>query len=197
MKKLLLMLVVMLVSSVSLQAQNFDEENLVGKWKRSAAMQPVDKNLVSIDSLFLGNGLWTYEEYGGTTEYLSGVFYGQWQGSEESHGDLADLYNVTRIRNFSITNGNKLHIGVYRDITLMFKIVSLTSTELVLQPFGSSNQIRFQKVSTTSGINGAKVSSLQGGSAIYDVTGKKLSKKNKGLNIIKPANGAAYKEIVN
>ena len=31
MKKLLLMLVVMLVSSVSLQAQNFDEENLVGK----------------------------------------------------------------------------------------------------------------------------------------------------------------------
>lgn len=193
MKKLLLMLVVMLVSSVSLQAQNFDEENLVGKWKRSAAMQPVDKYLVSIDSLFLGNGLWTYEEYGGTTEYLSGVFYGQWQGSD----DLADLYNVTRIRNFSITNGNKLHIGVYRDITLMFKIVSLTSTELVLQPFGSSNQIRFQKVSTTSGINSAKVSSLQGDAAIYDVTGKKLSKKNKGLNIIKPANGAAYKEVVN
>ncbi len=183
----------MLVSSVSLQAQNFDEENLVGKWKRSAAMQPVDNYLVSIDSLFLGNGLWTYEAYGGTTEYLSGVFYGQWQGSD----DLAGLYNVTRIRNFSITNGNKLHIGVYRDFTLMFKIVSLTSTELVLQPFGSSNQIRFRKVSTTSGINGAKVSSLQGASAIYDVTGKKLSKKNKGLNIIKPANGAAYKEVVN
>ena len=192
------MLVVMLVSSVSLQAQNFDEENLVGKWKRSAAMQPVDKYLVSIDSLFLGNGVWAYNDgTDDTTEYLSGVFFGQWQGSEESHGDLADLYNVTRIRNFSITNGDKLHIGVYRDFTLMFKIVSLTSTELVLQPFGSSNQIRFQKVSTTSGINGAKVSSLQGDSAIYDVTGKKLSKKNKGLNIIKPENGAAYKEIVN
>lgn len=198
MKKLLLMLVVMLVSSVSLQAQNFDEENLIGKWKRSTAMQPVDNYLVSIDSLFLGNGVWTYDD---GTDYCSGVFYGQWQGSIDDgsgYSDyLADDYNITHIRNFSITNADKLHIGIYRDFTLMFKIVSLTSTEVVLQPFGSSNQIRFQKISTTFGINEAKVSSLQGGSAIYDVTGKKLSKKNKGLNIIKPNNGAAYKEIVN
>ena len=179
MKKLLLMLVAVLVSSLSLQAQAFDEANLVGKWERSAAMLPVDNYLVSIDTL-----------------YASGVFYGQWQGAisdSDYEEKLADEYNATWILDFSITNGDKLHIGLADDFTLIFKIVSLTPTELIIQPLGSSNQIRFQKKSTLTDINAAKISSLPGGSTIYDMTGKKLSKKNKGVNIIKPNNGAAYK----
>lgn len=201
MKKLLLMLVAVLVSSLSLQAQAFDEANLVGKWERSAAMLPVDNYLVSIDTLYFGNNIYSYKESDGNTDtrYASGVFYGQWQGAI-SDGDyeekLADEYNATWILDFSITNGDKLHIGLADDFTLIFKIVSLTPTELIIQPLGSSNQIRFQKKSTLTDINAAKISSLPGGSTIYDMTGKKLSKKNKGVNIIKPNNGAAYKEIV-
>lgn len=201
MKKLLLMSVVVLVSSLSLQAQNFDEANLVGKWERSTAMLPVDNYLVSIDTLYLGNNMWSYKENDGNTEtrYASGIFYGQWQGaiSNGNYEDkLADNYNTTWVLDFSITNGDKLHIGLSDDFTLIFKILSLTSTELVIQPLGSSNQIRFQKISNPTGINSAKISSLSGGSTIYDMTGKKLSKKNKGVNIIKPNNGTAYKEIV-
>ena len=201
MKKLLLMLVSVLVSSLSLQAQNFDEGNLVGKWERSAAMLPVDNYLVSIDTLYFGNNVWTCKLNDGYTDthYASGLFYGQWQGALNDGGSedkLADYYNETYIRDFSITNGDKLHIGLGDDFTLIFKIVSLTPTELVIQPLGSSNQIRFQKKSTPTSINAAKISTLSGDETIYDMTGTKLTKKNKGVNIIKPNNGAAYKEIV-
>ena len=191
MKKLLLMLVSVLVSSLSLQAQNFDEGNLVGKWERSAAMQPVDNYIVSIDSLYFGTKEWIFEtSYGIEMRYASGVYYGQ----------PYDFYNPTWISDFSITNGDKLHIGLESSsngcFTLIFKIVSLTPTELVIQPLGSSNQIRFQKKSTPTSINAAKISTLSGDETIYDMTGTKLTKKNKGMNIIKPNNGAAYKEIV-
>lgn len=201
MKKLSLLLAAVLVSSLPLLAQNFDEANLVGKWNRAATMLPVDNYLVSIDTLYFGNNIWSYKENDGNTEtrYASGVFYGQWQGAVNDDGyedKFADNYNATWIRNFSITNGDKLHIGLSDDFTLIFKIASLTPTELIIQPLGSSNQIRFQKVSNTTGIYSAKVSSLSGGSTIYDMSGEKLSKKNKGLNIIKPSNGTAYKEIV-
>ncbi|MDD6518155.1 MAG: hypothetical protein PUF63_09605 [Prevotella sp.] len=67
MKKLLLMLVAVLVSSLSLQAQAFDEANLVGKWERSAAMLPVDNYLVSIDTLYFGNNIYSYKESDGNT----------------------------------------------------------------------------------------------------------------------------------
>lgn len=201
MKNLLLMLAVVLVGSLPLQAQNFDETNLVGKWERSAVMQPVDNYLVSLDSLFFGNDVWSYTDNEGyaDTRYASGIFYGQWQGAISDGGyedKFADHYNATWILDFSITNGDKLHIGLSDDFTLIFKILTLTSTELVIQPLGSSNQIRFQKVSNSTGINAAKVSSLYAGSTIYDMTGKQLSKKNKGVDIIKPNDGAAYKELI-
>jgi len=185
------MSVSVLVSSLSLQAQNFDEGNLVGKWERSAAMQPVDNYIVSIDTLYFGTKEWIYESsYGIHMRYASGVYYGQ----------SYVFFNPSWISDFSITNGDKLHIGLEPGsngcVTLIFKIVSLTPTELVIQPLGSSNQIRFQKKSTPTSINAAKISTLSGDETIYDMTGTKLTKKNKGMNIIKPNNGAAYKEIV-
>ncbi len=191
-------------SLMPLQAQSFDEANLIGKWVRSAVMQPVDNYLVSIDSLWFGGGMWSYTRNDDDNlfqYYGCGKFYGQWQGKyyDPSESNLEDEYNTTLINDFSITNGDKLHItlGAGGDLTLIFKIISFTSTELVVQPLGSSNEIRFTKAANQStGIKDARTSPYITVSTIYDISGKKLPKESKGVNIVKTDNGIAHKMLM-
>lgn len=198
------MLAMVLASSMPLQAQSFDEANLIGRWVRSAVMQPVDNYLVSIDSLWFGGGMWSYTRSDNNFQYYGcGKFCGLWQGKyyEPGESDLAEYYNTTLINDFSITNGNKLHItlGADEDVnfSLIFKIVSFTPTELVVQPLGSSNEIRFTKVANQpTSIKGARTSPNVTVPTIYDISGKKLPKENKGINIVKTDNGRAYKRLM-
>lgn len=194
MKRILLIYVCALFTFICVNAQNYDEADLVGTWTRTQAMSPVDQYLQSVDRITLGQGVFNITEQDGTTYpfYGNGVFEGKWQG--KSDGEDMDWYNDVKITNFAITNGNKLHIHIIDDFNLIFKIVKLTSTELVLQPLGSNNDIYLTKSNNT-GVNSAKVAQSTAKETFYNLEGQQLDKAGEGINIIKPSNGKAYKVI--
>lgn len=202
MKKMLLtVLCGMVVCAGTMKAQAFDEEALVGKWVRTTAMQPVDDYLVSIDSLGLGLKVWQYSNnhYPGDLykEYCNGVFWGSWQGEIDMGEDMSYEYDAARILDFSITNGDKLHIGIVDDFTLVFKIVSLTDDELVVSPLGSSNTITFRKQDgAVTSAKSLRASQRQGKSAVYDTGGVQQPTVGKGVNIIRKSDGTTTKVLV-
>ncbi len=202
MKKMLLtVLCGMILCTGTMKAQAFDEEALVGKWVRSTAMQPVDDYLISIDSLGLGVKPWQYynNHYPGDlyNEYCNGVFWGSWQGYLDEYEGMAYEYDAVRISDFSITNGNKLHISIIDDFTLIFKIVSLTDDELVVTPLGSSNTITFKKQDdATTSAKSLPASQKPGEYAVYDTEGVQQPTVGKGVNIISERDGTTKKVLV-
>ncbi len=202
MKKILFLTLCLFCVFMQTEAQTFDEETLVGKWICTQASSPIDNYLVSMDSLGLGTALWDQYEtdpYDDTrtayNRFASGVFYGKWN---EQFQNLKDMnYNDEYVRDFFISNNDKLHIGVGDDFTLIFKIISLTSTEMTLQTLNGGSQIHFRKVEDFStGIQNTKAGNIGATKTYYNVNGQKLNGKERGVTIVRQINGEAYKEIV-
>lgn len=202
MKKYLVLLISFVcIGAMQVKAQSFDEADLIGMWVRTSAMQSVDDNLISIDSLAFGVGMLSYTEevdYGEGIEkrvhsnYADGLFFGQWQGSVDGES-LSSLFNKATLSDFSITNGNKLHINIIGEVTLIFRIVTLSSSSLVIQPLGTNNSIYFSKIrNTPSNIKDVTLSEDMKETAVYDINGRRIAKGQKGVNIVKTG-GTVYK----
>lgn len=191
-----LLLFVCAILAITANAQNFDEADLVGTWTRTQAMAPVDQNLQSVDRLTLGQGLFTIIDADGDRDqdYSNGIFEGQFIGQTIDTNTPLNIYNTDRITNFAITNGNKLHIHIGDDFNLIFKIVRLTSTEMVLQPLGSSNNIYFAKSSFTR-VTSAEATNSPAKKSVYNLSGQQKDETARGINIIKPNKGEAYKVV--
>lgn len=203
MKKNILLIAIAILSFVSANAQNYDEENLLGTWVRSQPMDPVNDYLLSIDTLTFCLSMYTYRMENGFigSAYADGLFMGQWTTTKsinpyDSMKDrsFAFYYNKVRMTNFAITNGNKLHINIMGNFNLIFKIVSFTSDELVIQPLGSTNTIYFSKENATNGVKGITATKANKRS-YYNINGQLTKAVARGLTIVKPSNGNAYKVI--
>lgn len=201
MKKFYFVLFLIVCLGIEAKAQSFDEEDLMGYWVRTGEMAPIDDFILSIDSIALGTKMWViwyyndYEHQWGSDErYSTGYFFGKWNEELIDRGGAGNDY----VHDFFISNGNKLHISVGDDFTLIFKILNLSTTEMVLQPLGSTNKITFKHVENFStGINAPQMdTNTNNYKAIYNLQGQKLNRRSKGVNIIKPQGQKVRKEVV-
>ena len=130
MKKFLFFL--LFASAVSVNAQSFDETDLIGTWNTNGLAYAPYK-ITNIESITLGDCLYDYGR-GPTTMcgFLTNTTMTEYDSHEGENTVTRDWRAVT---DFFISNNNKLHIVQGDNFTLHFIIEELSATTLKVKTF--------------------------------------------------------------
>ena len=169
-KYLLLML---LVSAVSANAQTFDEADLVGTWS-TQGLTYAPYNILNIESITFGDGM-----------YESGKGYNAWSGFFKNITSVRDrngeeetrTVEKEQINDFFISNNNKLHI-IQESMTFHFIIEELTATTLKVKTFDGQSY-SFTKDNSSSGVRSANITRSTDEST-YNLSGQKVENVTSG-----------------
>ena len=100
--------------------------------------------------------------------------------------------DTENILDYFIIGNDRLHIIVGDNFSLHFKIVELSDNTMKLQT--KKGVMTFTK--TTTGIQGLKVNTEIAEKARYNINGQRLSRPEKGINIVQMSDNSARKEVV-
>ena len=138
MKKFYL-LVLLLVSAISTNAQTFDEADLVGTWT-TTGLDYAPLGITNIESITLEDGLYGYDDDDDDYKfYACGIInLTEKDPNYEKYGSDEESTNTEPILDYFIIN-NKLHIIVDEDYALHFIIEELTATTLKVKTYGGKS----------------------------------------------------------
>ena len=195
MKKILFTIALLLACTMQISAQSFSEEQLEGTWISNNDGMVYDDYFGAIQELRLGNFInMDREGY-----YFSGSITYEWTRKmikavkaitrgwifEEEH--LKDP-----ILDYFITSNDRLHIIVDENFSLHFKIVELSDNTMKLQT--KKGIMTFTK--STTGVQGLRVNTKIAEKARYNINGQRLTRPEKGINIVQMSDNSARKEVV-
>ena len=197
MKKILFTIALLLACTIQISAQSFSEEQLEGTWISNNDGMEYDDYFGAIQVLRLGNFPKMDIEYG---YYLSGYITYKWTGKmikaakaitrggkyfekEHPEGPILDYF---------ITSNDRLHIIIYDDFSLHFKIVELSDNTMKLQT--KKGIMTFTK--STTGVQSLRVNTEIAEKARYNINGQRLTRPEKGINIVQMSDNSARKEVV-
>lgn len=173
-------------------AQSFSEEQLEGECIFNNDGMEYDDYLGSIQKIVIGNFM-EKDEY--DANYRSGMIEYQWtEKAEEANKKNHHWFNkndTDRILDFFITGNNRLHL-ILGAFSLRFKILELSNNTLKLQT--KKGIMTFTK--TTTGVQSLKVNTEIAEKARYNINGQRLSRPEKGINIVQMSDNSARKEVV-
>ena len=192
MKKFLFSIALLFACTIQISAQTFDEEQLEGTWISNNDGMEYDDYFGSIQKMVLGNYLEEDEHDG---YYRAGTMEYQWTKKAEEENKNNHIFfeknNTDRIDDFFITGNNRLHI-IIRAFSLRFKILELSNNTLKLQT--KKGIMTFTK--TTTGVQSLKVNTEIAEKARYNINGQRLTRPEKGINIVQMSDNSARKEVV-
>lgn len=192
MKKFLFSIALLFACTIQISAQTFDEEQLEGTWISNNDGTEYDDYFGSIQKMVIGNHL---EKSSSDTDYYSGSITYKW--TEKTREANADNYrfeidDTEKILDFYITGNNRLHLIIGDQFSLRFKILELSNNTLKLQT--KKGTMTFMK--TTTGVQSLKVNTEIAEKARYNINGQRLTRPEKGINIVQMSDNSARKEVV-
>ena len=192
MKKFLFSIALLLTCTIQISAQSFDEDLLEGTWISNNDGTEYDDYFGSIQKMVIGNHL-EKDEY--DTDYRTGFITYEWtQKAEETNKDnhRFDKNDTEHILDYFITGNNRLHIIIGDKFSLRFKILELSNNTMKLQT--KKGTMTFMK--TTTGVQSLKVNTEIAEKARYNINGQRLTRPEKGINIVQMSDNSARKEVV-
>lgn len=192
MKKFLFSIALLFACTMQISAQSFDEEQLEGTWISNNDGMEYDDYFGSIQKMVIGNHL---VKGSSDTDYYSGSITYKW--TEKTREANADNYrfeidDTEKILDFYITGNNRLHLIIGDQFSLRFKILELSNNTLKLQT--KKGTMTFMK--TTTGVQSLKVNTEIAEKARYNINGQRLTRPEKGINIVQMSDNSARKEVV-
>ena len=192
MKKFLFSIALLFACTMQISAQTFDEDLLEGTWISNNDGREYDDYFGSIQKIVIGNYL-EKDEY--DTDYRTGFITYEWtQKAEEANKDnhRFDKNDTEHILDYFITGNNRLHIIIGDKFSLRFKILELSNNTMKLQT--KKGTMTFMK--TTTGVQSLKVNTEISEKARYNINGQRLTRPEKGINIVQMSDNSARKEVV-
>ena len=192
MKKFLFSIALLFACTMQISAQSFDEEQLEGTWISNNDGTEYDDYFGSIQKMVIGNHL---VKSSSDADYYSGFITYKW--TEKTREANADSYrfeidDTEKILDFYITGNNRLHLIIGDQFSLRFKILELSNNTLKLQT--KKGIMTFTK--TTTGVQSLKVNTEIAEKARYNINGQRLTRPEKGINIVQMSDNSARKEVV-
>lgn len=192
MKKFLFSIALLFACTMQISAQTFDEEQLEGTWISNNDGTEYDDYFGSIQKMVIGNFM-EKDEY--DANYRSGIIEYQWTEKAEeadTHPNRFNKNDTEKILDFYITGNNRLHLIIGDQFALRFKILELSNNTLKLQT--KKGTMTFMK--TTTGVQSLKVNTEIAEKARYNINGQRLTRPEKGINIVQMSDNSARKEVV-
>ena len=192
MKKFLFSIALLLACTMQISAQSFSEEQLEGTWISNNDGTEYDDYFGSIQKIVIGNFM-EKDEY--DANYRSGMIEYQWtQKAEEAntHPSRFKRNNTKHILDYFIIGNDRLHLIIGDNFSLRFKILELSNNTMKLQT--KKGTMTFMK--TTTGVQSLKVNTEIAEKARYNINGQRLSRPEKGINIVQMSDNSARKEVV-
>lgn len=177
---------------MQISAQSFNEDQLEGEWISNNDGMEYDDYLGSIQKITLGNFMDIRKDY---AYYRSGMISYRWtektkEANKESY--KFKFEDTENILDYFIIGNDRLHIIVGDNFSLHFKIVELSDNTMKLQT--KKGTMTFMK--TTTGVQSLKVNTEIAEKARYNINGQRLSRPEKGINIVQMSDNSARKEVV-
>lgn len=192
MKKFLFSIVLLFACTIQIGAQTFDEEQLEGTWVSNNNSVEYDDYFGSIQKMVIGSFI-EGDEY--DTYYRSGFIAYEWTEKireANKYNHRFDKNDTEKILDYFITGNNRLHLIIGDQFSLRFKIVELSNNTLKLQT--KKGIMTFTK--TTTGVQSLKVNTEIAEKARYNINGQRLTRPEKGINIVQMSDNSARKEVV-
>lgn len=171
MKKYLFLL--LLVSSVSANAQMFDEADLVGTWS-TTGLAYAPYQITNIESITLGDGMY---ESGKGNKAWCGIFKNITEVRNSNGEEETKTVEKEQINDFFISNNNKLHI-IQESMTFHFIIEELTSTTLKVKTYDGQSY-SFTKDNSSSAVR-SLTQTRSADESIYNLSGQKVENVTAG-----------------
>lgn len=181
MRKILLFVFV-LVGIVPIQAQTYDETDLLGKWNVTSITGQVNNSIISFESLYLGDTLVTQVGEGEVDDWWLNAGY---LGNAIIYSLDQDTYNPQYtetieqfgVVDFFISNNNKLHIQMVSTNEIRMVIKEWTNNVMKLESYDGKTKIELKKDSSAVDSVTAEIT---GEDNIYNVQGLKVTRPEKG-----------------
>ena len=194
MKKILFTIALLLACTIQISAQSFNEEQLEGTWISNNDGTEYDDYFGSIAEIRFGHVMDIGENY---ANYRSGsIIYRLTEKGREVYKRINKKIFVDdaekHILDYFITGNDRLHIIVGDKFSLHFKIVELSDNTMKLQT--KKGIMTFTK--STTGVQGLRVNTEIAEKARYNINGQRLTRPEKGINIVQMSDNSARKEVV-
>lgn len=190
MKKILLGAVLCLFCALQMSAQSYNEDQLEGVWELAGDGGDYNDYIGSITKIKIGD----YVEKGG---YRSGFIEYKWTNKMKELAESAgyayfEVKGENKIFDYVITGNDRLHIIVNQHLSLRFKIVELDGHTMKLQT--KKGIMTFNKTATN--VQNIAVETGKSEQARYNIKGQRITRPEKGINIVRMSDNSSRKEFV-
>lgn len=190
MKKILLGAVLCLFCALQMSAQSYNEDQLEGVWELAGDGGDYNDYIGSITKIKIGD----YVDIG---TYRSGFIEFKWTNKMKELAVSAGIYyfeveDKARIPDYFITGNDRLHIIVRDRFSLHFKIVELDGHTMKLQT--KKGIMTFNKTATN--VQNIAVETGKSEQARYNIKGQRITRPEKGINIVRMSDNSSRKEFV-
>lgn len=190
MKKILLGAVLCLFCALQMSAQSYNEDQLEGVWELAGDGGDYNDYIGSITKIKIG-------DYVETGEYRSGFIEYKWTNKMKELAESAgyayfEVKGENKIFDYVITGNDRLHIIVNQHLSLRFKIVELDGHTMKLQT--KKGIMTFNKTATN--VQNIAVETGKSEQARYNIKGQRITRPEKGINIVRMSDNSSRKEFV-
>lgn len=190
MKKILLGAVLCLFCALQMSAQSYNEDQLEGVWELAGDGGDYNDYIGSITKIKIGD----YVEIG---DYRSGFIEYKWTNKMKELAESAgykyfEVKGEDEIFDYVITGNDRLHILVNQHLSLRFKIVELDGHTMKLQT--KKGIMTFNKTATN--VQNIAVETGKSEQARYNIKGQRITRPEKGINIVRMSDNSSRKEFV-
>lgn len=178
-------------------ADNFDEVDLLGEWKVATVEGNGKPNNFwsSFGGFYLGE---TTVDIYGSGKLCAGVLY---NGTDDNGEPVRYGSGKNEIRDFFISNNDKLHIATYcennhmtgTDIVMRFIITRLTDEVLELQSYDGTYKAYLTKTKSPDNISEI-VDDRDNETTVYDISGNSADMTTPGIKIV--GDGTSFQKVV-
>ncbi len=190
MKKILLGAVLCLFCALQMSAQSYNEDQLEGVWELAGDGGDYNDYIGSITKIKIG-------DYVNIPEYWPGFIEYKWTNkmkelAESAGYEYFEIKNEKNILDYFIIGNDRLHIIVDDDFSLRFKIVELDGHTMKLQT--KKGIMTFNKTATN--VQNIAVETGKSEQARYNIKGQRITRPEKGINIVRMSDNSSRKEFV-
>lgn len=195
MKKILLGAVLCLFCALQMSAQSYNEDQLEGVWELAGDGGGYNDYLISITKIKIGDFVKITDS---EVDFRSGIIEYKFIDKTEEFSESAgnENFNVKedreKILDYFIIGNDRLHLIVGDQFSLHFKIVELDGHTMKLQT--KKGIMTFNKTATN--VQNIAVETGKSEQARYNIKGQRITRPEKGINIVRMSDNSSRKEFV-
>lgn len=193
MKKILLGAVLCLFCALQMSAQSYNEDQLEGVWELAGDGGDYNDYIGSITKMKIGDQIRIDKGVDFYSGFIEFKFTNKMKELEESAGyESSRDIDEEKILDYFITGNDRLHLIVDDQFSLHFKIVELDGHTMKLQT--KKGIMTFNKTATN--VQNIAVETGKSEQARYNIKGQRITRPEKGINIVRMSDNSSRKEFV-